>query len=96
MRWKFWIPGNFVICFLLYSMVTSVFANAGDEDLLEMDLANLMDQIMSRLPLPAASPRLSQMFLPLFMLSTGKNYSTPAQQPLPKPSGWSRDCKWPG
>ena len=43
MRWKFWIPVNFVICFLLYSMVTSVFANAGDEDLLEMDLANLME-----------------------------------------------------
>jgi len=43
MRWGFWIPVNFVVCFLLYAMVTPVFANAGDEDLLEMDLANLMD-----------------------------------------------------
>ena len=43
MRWSFWFPVNLVACFLLYSMVTSVFANAGDEDILEMDLANLMD-----------------------------------------------------
>lgn len=43
MRWGFWIPVNFVVCFLLYSMVTPVFANAGNEDILEMDLANLME-----------------------------------------------------
>ena len=43
MRWGFWIPVNFVVCFLLYAMVTPVFVNAGDEDLLKMDLANLMD-----------------------------------------------------
>ena len=43
MHWKFWIYVTFVICFLLYSMVTPVFANTGDENILEMDLDSLMD-----------------------------------------------------
>ena len=43
MRREIWITVNFVVCFLLYSMVTPLFVSAGDEDILEMDLANLMD-----------------------------------------------------
>lgn len=43
MSWKLWIPVTFVVYFLLYSMVTPVFANAGDENILEMDPANLME-----------------------------------------------------
>jgi hypothetical protein len=35
MRWGFWTSVTFVVCFLLYSMVTSVFSKAGDKDIAE-------------------------------------------------------------